>query len=104
MNLDISKVETLLSKINIDRKKIIDIALASIALEQDGLSRIVKAEGDKLKQIMSKKNSSLNPEEFLAINESIQKTLREVSKKEMLLDHRIQNIIDLIEKAKKLDC
>jgi hypothetical protein len=102
VSLDILKIEELISKINIDRQKIIDITLASIALEQDGLARIIKAEGDKLKQMMNRKNSCLTPEEFIAVNESVQKTLREVSKKEMLLESRIQNVINLIEKAKQL--
>lgn len=91
----------MLSKIIIDRQKIIDITLASIALEQDGMAKIIKAEGDKLKQMMNRTNYNLSPQEFIAINESVQKTLKEVSKKEMLLDDRMQNMLELIEKVKQ---
>lgn len=101
-NLDIFKFEELLSKINLDRQKIMDMTLASIALEQDGIANIIKAEGDKLKQMMNRKNYCLSPKEFIAINESVQRTLKEISKKEMLLECRTQNIIDMIEKINQM--
>jgi hypothetical protein len=100
-NLNILKLEEMLSKINIDRQKVIDITLASIALEQDGMAKIIKAEGEKLKQMMNRKNYNLSPQEFITINESVQKTLKEVSKKDMLLEGRIQSLIELIEKVKQ---
>jgi hypothetical protein len=67
-NLNILKLEEMLSKINIDRQKVIDITLASIALEQDGMAKIIKAEGEKLKQMMNRKNYNLSPQEFITIN------------------------------------
>jgi hypothetical protein len=100
--LDILKFEDLLSKIHLDRQKIMDVALMSIALEQEGIALIVKAEGEKLKQMMNRKNYNLSPQEFIAVNESVQRTLKEISKKEMLLECRIQNLIDLIEKVKQV--
>jgi hypothetical protein len=100
--LDILKFEDLLSKIHLDRQKIMDVALMSIALEQEGIALIVKAEGEKLKQMMNRKNYNLNPQEFIAVNESVQRTLKEISKKEMLLECRIQNLIDLIEKVNQV--
>jgi hypothetical protein len=100
--LDILKFEDLLSKIHLDRQKIMDVALMSIALEQEGIAHIVKAEGEKLKQMMNRKNYNLSPQEFIAVNESVQRTLKEISKKEMLLECRIQNLIDLIEKVKQV--
>jgi hypothetical protein len=100
--LDILKFEDLLSKIHLDKQKIMDIALMSIALEQEGIALIVKAEGEKLKQMMNRKNYNLSPQEFIAVNESVQRTLKEISKKEILLECRIQNLIDLIEKVNQV--
>jgi hypothetical protein len=99
-NLDILKFEELLSKIHIDKQKIMDIALMSIVLEQEGMAHIVKAEGEKLKQMMNRKNYNLSPQEFIAVNESVQRTLKEISKKEMLLEFKFENILELLDKTK----
>lgn len=91
--------------ITIDREDAINLLLASIAMEELGLAHIINAEGEKiqaavgtLKNAEDKAIPALagSVEDLIAINSSVNSTLKTVIKKEMLLQFKLENVIDII--------
>lgn len=79
--------------IDLDRCEVINLLLSSIALEEIGLSHILNAEGEKLQAFL---NLNLNcSDDFHKINHSINKTLRSIIKSQMLLQFKLEDVIEL---------
>ncbi|MEJ9230833.1 hypothetical protein LAV79_15370 [Peribacillus butanolivorans] len=81
----------------------IPLLLSSIALEELALAHIMNAEAEKLQFTLGTLDSSValspgevNLSDLLAVDASVQRTLRDVIKKEMLLEFKFENVIDLI--------
>ena len=71
--------------------------LASIALEELSLAHIINAEAEKIQEVI--KSSGCNKtHELIFIDKSVEKVLRDVIKKEMLLEFNFENILELIDK------
>ncbi len=75
--------------IDLDREDVINLILASIAFEQLGLSHIINAEGEKIQAGL---NFAQNNNDLIEINRSVEKTLRSVIKKEMLLQFKLEDL------------
>lgn len=86
--------------IDLCREDVIDVLLASVALEELGLAHIINAEGEKIQAVI-KDGKCVRLEDLLAIDKSVQTTLRDVIKKEILLEFKFENILELMEKSKK---
>ena len=78
--------------------------LSSIALEELALAHIINAEAEKIQFVLGtlEGGRTLSPPEvtisnLLAIDSSVQRTLRDVIKKEMLLEFKFENVLDLLE-------
>jgi len=89
-------------KIRIDREDVINLLLASIALEEIGLAHIINAEGEKLQFAIEKMNESCShlpttAELILKINDSVNHTLITAIKKELLLDNKLKQVIELLK-------
>lgn len=80
--------------ININFEEVINLLLASIALEEIGISHIINAEGEKIQEVIGK-HACL--EDLIKIDKSVQTTLRDLIKKEMLLEFKFENILELME-------
>jgi len=77
----------------------IPILLASIALEELALAHIVNAEAEKIQLVVG----TLTPtaivptlSNLLTINTSVRRTLQDVIKKEMLLQFKFENVLELL--------
>ncbi|WP_152657821.1 hypothetical protein [Oceanobacillus sp. CFH 90083] len=81
--------------ISLDRCETIDLLLSSIALEEIGLSHILNAEGEKLQAFLEKSDHCLN--DYLRINDSVNKTLRTIVKSQMLLQFKLEDVVALDE-------
>lgn len=88
--------------ISVGTDQTIPLLLASIALEEMALAHIMNAEAEKLQFVLGTLDTDvLGPEEvtladLLDVNASVQRTLRDVIKKEMLLQFKFENVLDLI--------
>jgi hypothetical protein len=97
--------------ISITTEQTIPLLLSSIALEELALAHIMNAEAEKLQLVLGTLTGGtpLSPAEvslddLLAVNTSIQRTLRDVIKKEMLLEFKFENILELIEEEVAAFC
>lgn len=89
-------------KIEISIEETIELLLASIALEELSIAHIMNAEAEKIQEIV-KCSSSDKLHDLICIDKSVEKILRDVIKKEMLLEFKFENILELIDKSRK-DC
>ncbi|MGI2297210.1 hypothetical protein [Paenibacillus sp. GXUN7292] len=87
-------------QIAIKRDDVINLFIASLAMEELGLSHIINAEAEKLQFVLGTlHNASLKPpatfKEVLETNESVRLMLREISRKEQVLNDRLELIINV---------
>ncbi|MFC5559292.1 collagen-like protein, partial [Ureibacillus thermophilus] len=88
--------------ITINRADVINLLLASIAMEELSLAHILNAEGEKIQYVLgtipgiSGLSPAANLEDILQINDSVQDTIAMSIKKELLLDNKLKQITDLI--------
>lgn len=86
--------------IKISRDQVINLLLASIALEELGLSHIINAEAEKIQYILGTLEGSTPPTrptiaELLIVNRSVEKTLRSVIKNQMLLQFKLEDVLEI---------
>ncbi|NMA89768.1 MAG: collagen-like protein, partial [Amphibacillus sp.] len=85
--------------ISINRNDVINLLLASIAMEELGLAHIINAEGEKIQYALGT-IPGLTPaatlEDILSVNDSVQDTLAMTIKKELLLDNKLNKVVDLV--------
>ena len=90
--------------ISVTTEQTVPLLLASIALEELALAHIMNAEAEKLQFVLGTLGDTgvaFSPAEvsigdLLDVNTSVRRTLRDVIKKEMLLEFKFDNIMDLI--------
>lgn len=83
----------------------IPLLLSSIALEELSLAHIMNAEAEKIQFVLgtlTPTTSTLTPPDvtvsnLLDVNESVRKTLKDVIKKEMLLQFKFENVLELVQ-------
>jgi len=86
--------------IDIDEAKIIDLLLASIALEELGLAHMINAEAEKIQFVLGTlKNSAPSKpptiNELLEINDSVGDIMKKVIDKEILLQFKLEETVKL---------
>jgi len=87
-------------KIEITFEETVTLLLASIALEELSLAHIMNAEAEKIQEVVKIPGcNKLN--DLIAIDKSVERMMRDVIKKEMLLEFKFENILELIDLKKK---
>lgn len=96
-----ANIPNITPEISIDRDDVINLLLISIAFEELGLAHIINAEGEKIQYVLGTLRSSPKAlpdlKDLLKINNSVQSTLETVLKKELLLQTKLKNILEIIE-------
>jgi hypothetical protein len=87
-------------RIKLERKDSINLLLTSIAMEEISISHILNAEAEKT-QYMLKQSPSIH--ELLSIDRSLERIIRVLIKKEMLLQFKLENVMDLEKLPTELD-
>jgi hypothetical protein len=89
--------------ISVTTEQTIPLLLASIALEELALSHMMNAAAEELQFVLGTLDTGVtftpaevSLEVLLGINDSVRGTLRDVIKKEMLLEFKFENVLDLI--------
>ncbi len=92
-------IPTITPSISINRTQVINLLLASIALEELGLSHIINAEAEKLQAVLgtlpalSVKATSISG--LLSVNREVRRTLQTIIKNQMLLQFKLEDIMDI---------
>lgn len=81
-------------KITVKREQAINLILASIAMEEISLSHILNAEGEKIQSVICHDDHTIH--DLLKVNRSVERTLRNVIKTQMLLQFKLEDTLDLI--------
>lgn len=84
--------------IDLDKEDVISLLLVSIAMEEIGLAHIINVEGEKAQYAM--KNQCTCLDDLLEVNDKIDRILKDVIKKEILLQFKFDHIMDLINTDK----
>lgn len=88
--------------ITLTRAEAFNLLLASIALEELGLSHIINAEGEKIQFALGTLPGVTSPpatiSNILAVNASVQQTISAITKKELVLLDKLENVLDAIDR------
>lgn len=86
--------------ITLSRDEVVNLLLASIAFEELGLAHVINAEAEKIQAAVGTLPESeavaANISELLAINESANSVLKTVLKQQMLLQFKMEDVLDLV--------
>lgn len=86
--------------ISVTRQEAVNLLLASIAFEELGLAHIGNAEAEKIQSVIGNLQSVSIPGTtigtIIQVNKLVNKTLEIAIKKEMLLQFKLENVIELI--------
>jgi hypothetical protein len=80
--------------IKLKRKDVVNLLLASIAMEELGLAHLINAEGEKLQMVIKHANRI---DELIEANKSVEKMLKTIIKKEMLLLFKLEEVLEISE-------
>ena len=78
--------------ITVTREDAINLLLISIALEEIGLAHIINAEGEKIQMGIEMAETI---DDLIELNRGVERTLRNVIKKEMLLQFKLEDVLDI---------
>lgn len=97
--MSMPNIPDITANITIEREDAINMIIASIAMEELALAHILNAEGEKLQYVLGtledKDPGEVTICDIMAVNNSIQKTLRDVIKTEMLLQFKLEDALGL---------
>lgn len=84
------------------RDQALNMILASIAMEELGLSHIINAEGEKLQYVLGTLPGSPEPEieidELIRVNDSVGGLLNNVMQNQLFLKNKMERVLDSIDK------
>jgi hypothetical protein len=93
--------------IDIDATQSVMLILSSIAFEELALAHIINAEAEKLQFVVevengtSQSSKNLKGSNLSAVNNTVEKTLQTVVQQGMLLQFKLGNAMDLMDKIQK---
>lgn len=96
--------------LEVSRKDSINLLLASIGFEELGLSHILNAEAEKLQLVVKNyDNCCSSIGDLLRVNSSVNDILKTIATKEIILNYKLDNVIELIKlellsSKRKHDC
>jgi hypothetical protein len=85
--------------IDVTTDKIVNLLLASIAFQELGLAHLINAEAEKIQSVLGTLNgqTTKNPsvDDLERIDTAVDKILRDVIKKEMILEFKLQEVLTI---------
>ena len=89
---------------NFDKQDAIEMMLDSIAQTEFGLANIITAEAEKIETAIKRHegnnaDSRIEASDLLQVNKSVERMLRKIIVKEMLLGFQLEDVIELSQSA-----
>ena len=92
-------------EINICREDVITLLLASVAMEEMGLAHILNAESEKIQYALQQKEcGKLSVEELKELNKNVQQMVDAISRLQMLLQMKMENIMSFTKTRTHTTC
>jgi len=99
LNMSFPTIPQITPTISINRIQVVNLLLASIALEEIGLAHIINAEGEKMQAALGTLSGlSATASSFtglISIDREVRRTLETVLKNQMLLQFKLEEILDI---------
>lgn len=89
------------ASVDISLEDSINLLLASVAFEELGLAHLINSEAEKIQYVLgtiegqTKLTTPPTIEELLKIDSSVDHTLKDIIKKEMLLEFKVEDILTI---------
>jgi hypothetical protein len=101
-NMSQANIPNITPIISLTLGQTVPLLLASIALEEIALAHIINAEAEKIQFVLGTLStgnvlvpSTITISNLLTINQSVSQTLKDVIKKEMLLQFKLESVLKL---------
>lgn len=92
--MSMPNIPNITPEIDLDREDVITLLLASVALEEIGLGHIANAEAEKIRKVLQAQPcGGANTGQLLAVNESVGRTLDSLTRIQMLLQMKMEDIL-----------
>ena len=97
--MSLPTIPTITPSISINRTQVINMLLASVALEELGLAHIINAEAEKLQAVLGTlpglSITATSISGLISINREVRRRLQTVIKNQMLLQFKLEDILDI---------
>lgn len=80
-------------RITLKREEVIHLLLTSVAMEEMSMSHFMNAEGEKIQQLLE--NEDVSIDDMLRLNQSMERMLRNIISKQILLQFKLDHILEL---------
>lgn len=110
--MSVPTVPNINPEINLPRHEVINLLLASIAFEELGLAHLINAEAEKIQSVLGTLQNNIdhhtngnhavkNPsiDDLERIDRVVRKVLQDIIKKEMLLQFKLENVLQIPDTA-----
>ncbi|MCM3078651.1 hypothetical protein [Brevibacillus invocatus] len=99
--MSLPNIPDITPRIDLKRDEVVHLLLTSIAMEEISLSQIMTAEGEKMQRILEQEDVSV--EDLIRMNRSVERMLRTMVGKQILLQFKLDQIVELDEKSRVHD-
>lgn len=95
--MSLPNIPDITPQIDLKREDMVNLLLASVALEEIGMGHLLNAEAEKLqKVIQSAACGESHLQNLLQLNESVERTVNALNRMQMLLQAKMENILRLV--------
>lgn len=104
--MSLPKIPDLNPNITVNQEDAVNLLLASIGMEEIGLSHIINAEGEKIQYMLGTlvdgdgnaiaAPTGVTVDDVLNVNKSVDSTLKNVLRNQMLLQLKLEDIIEIM--------
>lgn len=96
--MSLPNIPDITPRIDLKRDEVVHLLLSSIAMEEISLSQIMTAEGEKMQRILEQEDVSVD--DLIRLNRSVERMLRTMVGKQILLQFKLDQIVELDEKSR----
>lgn len=91
--MSLPNIPDITPRIDLKREEVIHLLLTSVAMDEISLSQILNAEGENMQRLLEREHVSL--EDMIQMNRSVERMLRTMVGKQILLQFKLDQIMEL---------
>lgn len=95
--MSLPNIPDITPQIDLKREDMVNLLLASVALEEIGMGHLLNAEAEKLQKVIQPAAcGESHLQNLLQLNESVERTVNALNRMQMLLQAKMENILQLV--------